>query len=105
MFEVGKMAKKQLIIQADLLFDGLKCKENQRIVVEGNKIVEVKSGKGKADVFGVVTPAFIDPHSHIGMDREGEPSGEGDEKPPQDDAVGAVTSSSTKGVQSGFIEL
>ena len=27
----------------------------------------------KADFAGFVTPAFIDPHSHIGLDREGEP--------------------------------
>ena len=28
------------------------------------------------DIEGIVTPAFTDPHSHIGMFREGEPSSE-----------------------------
>ncbi len=64
---------KQKIIKADVLFDGKGKAENKYIVVEGNKIVDVTSTKLKADHTGWVTPAFIDAHSHIGMDREGEP--------------------------------
>ena len=64
---------KQKIIKADVLFDGKGKSENKYIVVEGNKIVDVTSKKLKADHTGWVTPAFIDAHSHIGMDREGEP--------------------------------
>ena len=64
---------KQKIIKADVLFDGKGKSENRYIVVEGNKIVDVTSKKLKADHTGWVTPAFIDAHSHIGMDREGEP--------------------------------
>jgi imidazolonepropionase-like amidohydrolase len=43
------------------------------VVVENGSIVEVLDGKMEADYRGFVTPAFIDAHSHIGMDREGEP--------------------------------
>ena len=64
---------KQKIIKADVLFDGKGKAENKYIVVEGNKIVDITSKKLKADHTGWVTPAFIDAHSHIGMDREGEP--------------------------------
>jgi imidazolonepropionase-like amidohydrolase len=38
----------------------------------------------------VLTPAFIDPHSHIGMERSGEPSGEG-EANDQLDSILALT--------------
>jgi len=38
-----------------------------------------KSAKGQLlGEFEVLTPAFIDPHSHIGMERSGEPSTEGE---------------------------
>ncbi len=38
-----------------------------------------KSARGELHGhFDVLTPAFIDPHSHIGMERSGEPSGEGE---------------------------
>ena len=67
------MSKKQIVIHATVLFDGISKTENKTIVVEGNQIVEVTEKKIKADFEGIVTPAFIDAHSHIGMDREGEP--------------------------------
>lgn len=65
--------KKQIKIFAKVLFDGKKKLENRTIIIEGKEIVEISSRKIKADFEGFVTPAFIDPHSHIGMDREGEP--------------------------------
>jgi len=64
---------KQKVIKADVLFNGKGKAESKYIVVEGNKIVDVSGKKMKADFEGWVTPAFIDAHSHIGMDREGEP--------------------------------
>ena len=64
---------KRLVINAKVLFDGKKKLENKTIIIEGKEIVEISSGKMKADFEGYVTPAFIDPHSHIGLDREGEP--------------------------------
>jgi len=66
------MAKKK-IIRAKVLYDGEKKYENKTIVIEGSKITDIVSKKMKADYEGYVTPAFIDAHSHIGMDREGEP--------------------------------
>ena len=69
---------KQIIIKANVLYDGRKKTENMFIVIEENKIIDVTSKDMKADYEGVVTPAFIDAHSHIGMDREGEPYQEGE---------------------------
>ncbi len=77
------MAKrKQIVIRAKELFDGKTKQEDVFIVVEDNKIVDI-FGKNMAvvmppDYEGIVTPAFIDAHSHIGMVREGEPSREGE---------------------------
>ena len=65
--------KKETIIRATVLYDGKVQAESRTVVVEGNRIASV-TGKGvKADYEGVVTPAFIDAHCHIGMDRDGEP--------------------------------
>ena len=69
------MAKKT-VIKATVLFDGVTKLEDKYIVIEGDKIKSVSSKKSKFDFEGFVTPAFIDPHSHIGLFREGEPAGE-----------------------------
>ena len=65
--------KNQIIVRANVLFDGKSRQENKTIIIEKNRITEVSDKKIKADFEGIVTPAFIDAHSHIGMDREGEP--------------------------------
>lgn len=70
------MDGKEYIIDAELLYDGRTKASSRSIVVQGNKIVEVSSRKYRSSVSGIVTPAFIDPHSHIGMERQGEPIGE-----------------------------
>ena len=70
------MAGKEFIIGADLLYNGKSYASSMSIVVQGNQIVEVSKKKYKSSVSGIVTPAFIDPHSHIGMERQGEPVGE-----------------------------
>ena len=67
---------KKTVILAKELFDGVSKKKNQYVVIEGDKIVEISNKKQKFDFEGIVTPAFIDAHSHIGMMREGEPGGE-----------------------------
>ena len=67
------MKNKQIVIGAKVLFDGKKRLENKTVIVEGNKIVDVISKRIKPDFEGYVTPGIIDAHSHIGMDREGEP--------------------------------
>ena len=54
---------------------------NDRYLVFNRKSISglSKSCKGEQlGHFNVLTPAFIDPHSHIGMERSGEPSGEGE---------------------------
>lgn len=71
------MATKPLRIRAATLFDGKSQSSDKIIDIEGDTIVSVKSNqKGKVDFEGIVTPAFIDAHSHIGMFREGEPGSE-----------------------------
>lgn len=65
--------KKRTVVFAEVLYDGRKKLENCSIIVEGDKIVDIVQKKLDADYSGFVTPAFIDAHSHIGMDREGEP--------------------------------
>ncbi|MDA3901073.1 MAG: amidohydrolase family protein [Spirochaetes bacterium] len=65
-------------IKATLLYDGLTSSENSFITIENDRIVSVSSEPCEVDFEGVVTPAFIDPHSHIGMERQGEPGEEGE---------------------------
>ena len=67
---------KPIVIRADTLFDGVREVKNATVIVEGDKIIEVGTKRIKPDFTGVVTPAFIDAHSHIGMFRSGEPGGE-----------------------------
>jgi imidazolonepropionase-like amidohydrolase len=61
-----------------VIYTGKALVEDAYVVFDGERIISVsKSAEG--DVVGkypAVTPAFIDPHSHIGMNRAGEPSGE-----------------------------
>ncbi len=70
------MKDETTIIEASTLFDGKTKKENVFIIIKDGLIEEVTSKKIKADLSGIVTPAFIDAHSHIGMARAGEPGGE-----------------------------
>jgi len=69
---------KQIIINATTLYDGNTILKDKAIIVEGNEIIGITAKKKNADYEGIVTPAFIDGHSHIGMDREGEPYQEGE---------------------------
>lgn len=64
------------IIRAEQLYDGHTLKKNQVVVVEEGRITDVGTSRAKAHLSGVVTPAFIDAHSHIGMERQGEPVAE-----------------------------
>ncbi len=69
---------KPIIIRAEALYDGRTLLKDMTVVVEDGRIAEVRKRSAKADYSGVVTPAFIDPHSHIGMHRAGEPGSEGE---------------------------
>lgn len=63
----------RLVIRADQLYDGRSVHTDMTVVVEGRHIVDVTDRPCPGDIRGIVTPAFIDPHSHIGMERQGEP--------------------------------
>ncbi len=63
---------------AKKFFTGKTVAENVYLVFNKQKITGISAIK-KGNLIGnypVVTPAFIDPHSHIGMCRSGEPSSE-----------------------------
>jgi len=65
-------------VRARTLYTGKSIKQNAYLLFDGQQVAGVstaKKGKLVGD-FAAVTPAFIDPHSHIGMHRAGEPSGE-----------------------------
>jgi imidazolonepropionase-like amidohydrolase len=67
-------------IFAETIYTGKSIVSNAYLVFNDRKIVGVsKNVKGRLlGKFSVLTPAFIDPHSHIGMERSGEPSREGE---------------------------
>jgi imidazolonepropionase-like amidohydrolase len=71
-------------VLAKVLFTGRSVKENAYLRFNKDRIAGIsKTSAGKLlGKFDVITPAFIDPHSHIGMYRFGEPfhEGEGNEK-------------------------
>ena len=65
---------------AETLYTGDEVARNVHLVFEGTQVKGV-SREVKGDFLGrfpVVTPAFIDAHSHIGMERAGEPGSEGE---------------------------
>jgi len=66
-------SENRIVIKAEILYDGKKKFEDRWIIVENDLIVDISTKKIPSDYTGIVTPAFIDAHSHIGMDREGEP--------------------------------
>jgi imidazolonepropionase-like amidohydrolase len=73
---MGKPAQKEFVVHAKTLFSGGKVLSDRWIVVKGDSIVDVSTKKRPSHYSGIVTPAFVDPHSHIGMFRAGEPDAE-----------------------------
>ena len=67
-------------IFAETIYTGKSVVSNAHLVFNGRKITGVtQAARGQLlGRFKVVTPAFIDPHSHIGMERAGEPGAEGE---------------------------
>ncbi len=65
-------------IYAKLIYTGKSVAKNSYLIFRKQNIIGIsKSKKGTLlGDFPVLTPAFIDPHSHIGMHRAGEPSTE-----------------------------
>lgn len=65
-------------VHAKKIYTGKSVVDNAYLVFSGKKITGISKAK-KGKVLGtcaVITPAFIDPHSHIGMHRAGEPAAE-----------------------------
>ncbi len=65
---------------AETLYTGDEVVRNAHLLFEGNTVKGI-SMEPKGDFVGkypVVTPAFIDAHCHIGMERAGEPGSEGE---------------------------
>jgi len=79
-------------IFAETIYTGKTIVSDAYLVFNGPKIVGISNtAKGKLlGKFNVLTPAFIDPHSHIGMERSGEPSSDG-EANDQLDSILALT--------------
>ena len=71
-----KPLQKEIVVHAKTLFSGGRVLSDRWIVVKGDSIVEISAKKRPSDYAGIVTPAFVDPHSHIGMFRAGEPGDE-----------------------------
>jgi len=73
-------------ISADKIYTGKKIVSNAHLLFGGKKISAIsKTKKGQClGKYEVLTPAFVDPHSHIGMERAGEPNTEGEANEHQD---------------------
>jgi imidazolonepropionase-like amidohydrolase len=65
---------------AETLYTGDEVVRNVHLIFEGNAVKGVsREVKGEfCGKFPVVTPAFIDAHCHIGMERAGEPGSDGE---------------------------
>jgi imidazolonepropionase-like amidohydrolase len=79
-FELETKGDPMNCIFAKILYTGRSVLKNTYILYSGQTISGIsKSPKGKlVGKYSVITPAFIDPHSHIGMERAGEPGSEGE---------------------------
>jgi len=67
-------------VRARTIYTGKAVEQDAYLLFEDQKVTKV-SGMPEGSLLGefdVITPAFIDPHSHIGMSRAGEPSDEGE---------------------------
>jgi imidazolonepropionase-like amidohydrolase len=73
-------------ISAKTIYTGKKVLSNAHLLFNGKKINSISKTKTGRNLgkFNVLTPAFIDPHSHIGMERAGEPNTEGEANEHQD---------------------
>jgi len=73
-------------IRAKKIYTGKSIIQDACLTFDGSELVSVsKTPKGRSlGEFAVITPAFIDPHSHIGLARSGEPSGEAEANDQQD---------------------
>jgi imidazolonepropionase-like amidohydrolase len=65
---------------AKIIYTGRSLNENAFLQIKNDRIAEIsKTAEGRIlGKFDVITPAFIDPHSHIGIYRAGEPNDQGE---------------------------
>lgn len=65
-------------VKGTLTYTGNDVKRDLYVGFEGDSIVYAGTDKPEGEFLGegIITPAFIDAHSHIGLDRSGEPYGE-----------------------------
>ncbi len=65
---------------AKMIYTGQSLIENAFLQIKNDRIVGIsKTVQGRLlGKFDVITPAFIDPHSHIGINRSGEPNDQGE---------------------------
>ena len=65
-------------VHAKTIYTGKSVTEDAYLLFDGHQVADVSKAK-QGKLLGecaVLTPAFVDPHSHIGMARAGEPSNE-----------------------------
>jgi imidazolonepropionase-like amidohydrolase len=77
-FEIEKGIGSMNCVYGDTIYTGKSVRPGGYLLFEDDKIAglsAVKKGKLEGR-FPVLTPAFVDPHSHIGMVRAGEPQDE-----------------------------
>lgn len=72
----GDKMKGEIVIYAEKLFNGREFLKDTYIVLKENKIEAITKKPIPYTYKGIVTPAFIDAHSHIGMARYSEPESE-----------------------------
>lgn len=65
---------------AKIIYTGQSLNENAFLQIKNDRIAGIsKTAQGRLlGKFDVITPAFIDPHSHIGINRSGEPNDQGE---------------------------
>jgi imidazolonepropionase-like amidohydrolase len=65
-------------VHAERVYTGKSVVDDAYVTFDGASITSVSGRKrsGAQESYAVITPAFIDPHSHIGMFRAGEPADE-----------------------------
>ena len=76
-------------VHARTIYTGRAIMKNAYVIFDGRQVVSLsaaRKGELKGE-FDVITPAFIDPHCHIGMERSGEPSSEGEVNEQMDSIV------------------
>lgn len=80
LFEYHNVTSVMNSVKATLLYDGTSrtALKNVYVNYDGARIVSLTRDRPEGELIGegVVTPAFIDGHSHIGLARSGEPSNE-----------------------------